>query len=96
MFQKESPKRRSGYVCSAFTIGLSADLGKTFADDYIKYLPEVFKKKGHFYGQRFLYGCFPGEVDHSSVPEYLTKFEKVLDDNKKKETKRISSCMNLV
>jgi len=69
-----------GFVCHAFSIGLSAETARASADEYFKYLPVLFKNKGPTYGDPFLHGCNPVEADPS--PRYLGKFEQVLKANK--------------
>merc|ERR1712025_199855 len=71
-----------GHVCGAFTIGLTPEFGKTFADSYFEFLPRLFSEKSHFYASPFCHNLYPGEYDPS--PEYLEKLEQILNANNSK------------
>lgn len=83
---KEASQQEFGFVCGAFTIGLSADLGKTFAGSYFENLLKIFEDKGHFYGRRFMSGLYPGHANPS--PENLMALEEIVSANKSKGDKR--------
>jgi len=66
-------------VCSAFSIGLSAEMAQSFADSYFQNLPKVFKN--HFYGRQFIHLLYPGIRDPSSAVEYLDRAKKIIEEN---------------